>query len=354
MPRGDAAAHAAPLPERRLGHRPALDGLRGVAILLVVAWHTFRGGLTGAGQAGVTLFFVLSGFLITTLLIEERNRFGRIDLRRFYLRRAARLLPAFALMMCVAAVIILVVQPPDGKVALLAPLLYVANWAQAAHHDLWPVQHTWSLAIEEQFYLVWPMLLTLLLMVRRRWALYAVIAGLVLSTALRFCFAPWNEDRALWGTDTRADALLAGCAIALIAVERQIHVPRAAVIAAVLGFAGTVAMGTPAILLAGGLTVIALTSGVLVTSALETRAGLLTWGPLCWFGSISYSLYLWHSLLLKAFPALPPLGLVVVAIAISAASSRWMEQPIIRRVRSATSQDPTVRAPRSVPATESA
>jgi peptidoglycan/LPS O-acetylase OafA/YrhL len=350
---GRVTPTAAPLPERRLGHRPALDGLRGVAILLVVSWHTLRGGLTGAGQAGVTLFFVLSGFLITTLLIEERDRFGRIDLRRFYLRRAARLLPALFLMMGAAAVVIFVAHPPDGAVALLTPLFYVANWAQAAHLDLWPVQHTWTLAIEEQFYLVWPLLLSTLLLIRPRWTLYAIVLGFVVSTALRFYFAPWNEDQALWGTDTRADALLAGCAVAFLASWRPIHVPTPVAVVAAIAFGVVVVTGSPAVLLAGGLTVIALTSAVVVTSTVESPSRVLSWAPLRWFGTISYSLYLWNSLVFNAFPGLPHLVLVVPAILIAAASTYWLEQPITRRVRRATTmQVPAARLARSARVSE--
>ena len=187
----------------QLGYRPALDGLRGVAILTVLAWHVGIPGMAGAGQAGVTLFFVLSGFLITAILVEEHARTGHIDFGRFYRRRAARLFPALLLLLAAASVMVLIVRPAGGAIAILAALFYVANWVQASSIDLFPIQHTWTLAIEEQFYIVWPLLLSVLLMVRRRWALYAVLAGFVVSTALRYYFGPWAEDRALWGTDVR-------------------------------------------------------------------------------------------------------------------------------------------------------
>lgn len=316
----------------QLGHRPGLDGLRGVAILFVLAWHLGLPGLPGAGQAGVTLFFVLSGFLITTLLVDERARTERIDFSRFYLRRAARLLPALLLLLVAAAVMVSIVQPRGGAIAIVASILYTANWVQASHGDLFPIQHTWTLSIEEQFYIVWPLLLSLLLLLRRRWALYAVILAFVASTALRYFFAPFDGARALWGTDVRADALLAGCALALV-MTRPIRVWPALVGVALLTFAAAVMMGSPPMLLASGLTAISLSSVILVLWATTAR-GLLAWEPLRWVGSISYSLYLWHPFLFNALPAVPRVVLVVPAVLAAVASSRWVEQPIVRWARS--------------------
>ena len=322
---------SAPLsPRWQLGYRPALDGLRGVAILAVLAWHIGLPGMTGAGQAGVTLFFVLSGFLITTILVEEHAHSGRIELRRFYRRRVARLLPALLLLLAAASVMVILVRPEGGAVALLASLFYVANWVQASNLDLFPIQHTWTLSIEEQFYIVWPVLLSMLLLIRRRWALYAVLAGFVVSTALRFYLAPWAENRALWGTDARADALLAGCALALVLTRRPLRVPPVVLATAAVAFGVVVIIGTPPVLLAGGLTVISLSSAVLVLGVATTTAGVLAWAPLRWVGSISYGLYLWHPFLFNAFPGVPHLALVVPAFLVAAASSRWIERPIIR------------------------
>lgn len=321
-------------PRWQLGYRPALDGLRGVAILAVLAWHVGIPGQEGAGQAGVTLFFVLSGFLITSILVEEHARSGRIDLGRFYRRRAARLLPALLVLLAAASVLVLIERPAGGAVVILAPLFYVANWAQASHIDLFPVQHTWTLSIEEQFYLAWPLLLAPLLLMRRRWALYVVIAGFVASTALRYFFAPWAESRALWGTDVRADALLIGCGLALVLTRRSIRLPSAALVAGGVGFGSIAIIGTPPVLLAGGLTIVALSSAVLVLDVATTTRRFLAWAPLRWVGSISYGLYLWHPFLFNAFPDLPHVALVGPAVLIAVASSRWIEQPIIRWAKS--------------------
>jgi peptidoglycan/LPS O-acetylase OafA/YrhL len=329
----DMAEPAPAAPRWHLGYRPALDGLRGVAILAVLAWHVGIPGMEGAGQAGVTLFFALSGFLITSILVEEHERAGRINFGRFYRRRAARLLPALVVLLAAASLMVLITRPAGGGIAILASLFYVANWAQASHIDLFPVQHTWTLSIEEQFYVVWPLLLTALLLVRRRWALYAIVAGFVASTALRYYFAPWAEDRALWGTDTRADALLAGCAVAFLLTQRWIRLPLAAQVAAVAAFGIMIVIGTVPVLLGGGLTIMAISSALLVLGVATRPWSVLSWAPLRWVGSISYGLYLWHPFLFNAFSGLPHLVLVGPAVLAAVASSRWIEQPIIRWAR---------------------
>src|SRR5438093_1585780 len=154
---------------RRLGYRPALDGVRGIAIAIVVAFHAF--GWPAAGTLGVDLFFVLSGFLITTLLLEEHARSGRIGIRAFYLRRARRLLPAlFALLVpflliALAAVVFRGSSPSALFLGLGAALTYTSNIVVAADPSAVPAAliHLWSLGAEEQFYIVWPLLLVVLM-----------------------------------------------------------------------------------------------------------------------------------------------------------------------------------------------
>ena len=169
--------------QRRLGHVPALDGLRGLAILLVIGGHYFlmpRGG----GGTGVGLFFVLSGFLITTLLLEEHAATGRIRLGAFYVRRARRLLPGLALLL--ASYLVGAIVEGRARVALRAIAaggFYTANIAQAYWPHLMgrePIGPLWSLAEEEQFYLVWPALLILLLAWKLRERYLAALCGLAI------------------------------------------------------------------------------------------------------------------------------------------------------------------------------
>jgi len=224
-----------------------LDGVRGVAILTVLVYHLTwgigRDPLDGSlfprgGYLGVDIFFVLSGFLITTLLIQEWDRTGGISLRHFYARRALRLLPALALVLVAAAVVAVVAPAVGYESSFLAPettemrwssigvvLLYAANWASiyppSTGFTLGALGHTWSLAIEEQFYLVWPIALRFLLrrgLGRRQIAALAGM-GILVSAFVRALV--WQSTgswiRAYVGSDVRADALLTGCAVGLLA-----------------------------------------------------------------------------------------------------------------------------------------
>jgi peptidoglycan/LPS O-acetylase OafA/YrhL len=174
---------SSPLRHGKMGRWPALDGVRGLAILLVMVEHTHLAPFHGGGL-GVDLFFVLSGFLISGLLLAEFQRSGGLDIRRFYYRRALRLLPA--LLVLVAATIGLVLAFDLGEIGratlAMAPktLFYVANLGRTDVGNASLLAHTWSLSIEEQFYLVWP--LALLLLLRTRWSRTALV-GVVLAVA---------------------------------------------------------------------------------------------------------------------------------------------------------------------------
>jgi peptidoglycan/LPS O-acetylase OafA/YrhL len=215
----------------RLGYRPGLDGLRGCAILMVVCGHAWLPDIRAVSSMalfiGVDLFFVLSGFLISSLLLEEWSDFGRISLKRFYARRALRLLPALlALIVVLVLFQWLVVSNAatiDAAIDGLLALFYSSNWAQALEtgrpHLL--LSHTWSLSIEEQFYLLWP--ISLLLLLRRNskssgsllhWVLLLIFLSIVARVFLVTGGA--NFERIRCGTDTRADSLLVGCALAVV------------------------------------------------------------------------------------------------------------------------------------------
>ncbi len=248
-------------------HLPALNGLRGAAVIGVVAYHLQLGWAKG-GYLGVDLFFVLSGFLITTLLLEEWVGTGRIGLAAFWGRRARRLLPA--LFLVVAALALYLVcnalfggPGANGLIDLsglrgdaIATLLYVNNWHLIYAHQSYfaqfstpsPLQHTWSLAIEEQFYLVWPLVLLLLLrLARRGWRHVGVVVTVVLgvgsSVLMAALFHPGvDPSRIYYGTDTRLFDLMAGATIAFLAASRPQPSARARRILHMVGPAAAVVL----------------------------------------------------------------------------------------------------------------
>jgi peptidoglycan/LPS O-acetylase OafA/YrhL len=319
----------------RLGHVPALDGIRGLAILLVLASHF--AALPG-DALGVDLFFVLSGFLITSLLLDEWLATGTIRLGAFFGRRARRLLPAlFAMLACYLA---LEAFRGDQRHALLWSLLaagYVTNVAQAFEGVAGqPLSHLWSLAQEEQFYLLWPPLLLALLRDRvRLTGVMLVLAGGIVGVATWRTFLTIHgaHDVRLWmGPDVRGDAMMVGCAAAV--ARRLGSVP---------GWVGWAAL--PALVFLPVvfripdrsvypwlLPLFALAAAALVLTACNRPGGaltrLLSAGLLRWFGGISYALYLWHYMLLSMVPN-RPLGFVLSILA-AWCSARYIERPFMR------------------------
>ncbi|MEO5951915.1 MAG: acyltransferase, partial [Chloroflexia bacterium] len=215
--------------EFRLGYRPALDGLRGVFILFVLTVHGGVPFMQGAAL-GVDGFFALSGFLITTLLLQEWRQNGSISLKRFYIRRALRLWPALFVMLGVFGLLTLLAIRGEGATAtwrgILLSSLYSSNLDTVIFKDytigLGLMSHTWSLALEEQFYLLWPIVLMGLLALRLRGKWLAVSIGALVFTAplWRFLLLSGGRSTELFyvGMNTRADALLVGCTLGALAV----------------------------------------------------------------------------------------------------------------------------------------
>jgi peptidoglycan/LPS O-acetylase OafA/YrhL len=328
----------------------------------------FHGGRLAGGFLGVEMFFVLSGFLITSLLLVEGSGTGRIRLGRFWARRARRLLPALVLLLLGTGLYCIVFASPDELADIrgdaLATLGYVANWrAIFSGHDYWslfaapsPLQHTWSLAIEEQFYLVWPLVFVGLVAWFGRHLATATfvvaVAGSVVSAVLfAWLYDPLDVSRVYYGTDTRAGAVLLGGALAATAV-RWGPVPRgvARVTLEVVAF-GSVALlawawsqldGQSPFLYRGGFTLCALAVVVMIASITHPERGplarVLAWRPLCLLGLISYGVYLWHwpvyLVVDEARSGLEGWALLAVRVAvtvvIATASYLLVEQPIRR------------------------
>jgi peptidoglycan/LPS O-acetylase OafA/YrhL len=313
-----------------LGHLPGLDGVRAFAVLAIIAFHT---GLSSvpAGFYGVDAFFVLSGFLITSLLVKEWGESGTIRLRRFWARRARRLLPALFLLVAVIGIVMAVVPrlltTPHILGDALSTVFYVSNWYSihggATYFSLTsqpsPLLHTWSLAIEEQFYLVWPLVVLALLKVgagvlrdrrRRLQALFVVAClGSVASAIWMAIQAPHGyTSRAYYGTDCRAQALLVGAAIAIGLVlwrngTTRTWFARSAGVAGVLGALGTAAIWTTVsesstFAFRGGFLVASLAAGAVVLACAVAPRSLavrfLELPPFPQCGRISYGMYLWY------------------------------------------------------------
>ena len=274
----------------RGGYRPALDGLRGIAVLLVILTHAGLPHLDQAGSVGVTLFFVLSGFLITRLLRNEFERTGRINFRRFYARRARRLFPALGLLLIAVTAYLLSSRQSLMPVVLAAG--YSSNIANATGHSLPNLDHAWTLSLEEQFYLLWP--LVMLVLARRRNPAWFLLIAAAFSAALRsgLWLSGVPDFRIYYGPDTRADAILIGCALAFVATSVNVRwLKWAAVASAGLLVA---ACAVPWSTLIWLLIPLPFASATLILWSERHPPRILTWRPLVATGKISYGLYLWN------------------------------------------------------------
>lgn len=331
-----------------LGYRRELDGIRAVAIGFVMVFHGAKPWLPGGG-IGVDIFFVLSGFLITTLLVEEFGANGRLHKAMFYARRALRLFPALYAMLAVVGIYSLVQADPDLahhlRSEILTSGLYVNNlgWLFGVQ-DTW-LYHTWSLAVEEQFYLIWPLILGLFL--SRNWL--RPLTGLVVGfMILAFVGRLTGMGHAVWVQ--RPDALAAGCLAALGLHQWprwRSRISDSQLNALALACIGALALAALVIARAAvfervGYSAVSVLAAALIVCLVETGGGplgrLLRLEPVVWVGRISYGIYLWHLPVFKwfvtTFPTTPGVAAFPIkagiAVAIAAVSYRFVEQPALR------------------------
>jgi peptidoglycan/LPS O-acetylase OafA/YrhL len=344
---------------------PGLDGLRAVAVLAVIGYHLNLSWVKG-GLLGVGVFFTLSGYLITDLLLGHWHDRGSLGLGNFWLRRARRLLPALFLMLIVMAVCVALFDAAElvaFRKQVFAAALYLSNWWTIAEHGSYfsrfaaplPLDHLWSLAIEEQFYLVWPWLLWLgLRAVPRlsRLALVTLVGAAASALAVALIYrAGQDPTRVYEGTDTRAFELLLGAALAMVWPSSQLRgdiAPGARNLLDVAGLAGlagilVLACGTDSyssFLYPAGFVLLSVATAVVVAVVVHPASRLgrvLGWRPLRWVGVRSYGIYLWHwPIIVLTNPAKGGVNLlrgalqVTATFVIAALSWRYVEEPIRR------------------------
>ncbi len=357
-------------PSKESDHIQGLDGLRALSVVAVLLYHAHWGWASG-GFLGVEVFFVISGFLITGLLLKEHARKGRIQLGAFLLRRARRLLPAlFALLLCVTVYgwLLLDTESSQFRPDLVASLLYGENWYQIlsgssyfADQGLPLLRHLWSLAVEEQFYVVWPILVAACLAIRKTRIWTLVVVTLILAGASGFLahrladpfnlsarLASESLNRVYLGTDTRALGLLLGALLAmgLSAGRGRSQAPRWIGIAVdVLAFGALAGLGIIVSsvdvqapwLYRGGFVLVDVLTLILLFSLVSPTASwmrnLLRWAPLEWLGKRSYGLYLWHWPVFRLLRPdqggfLAPSLCVLVTLVLTELSYRVIEVPI--------------------------
>ncbi|MCU7522185.1 MAG: acyltransferase [Ignavibacteria bacterium] len=344
--------------DTKIRYIPGLDGLRGMAILLVMLFHTgipsFRGGFTG-----VDIFFVLSGFLITSLLLSEASEAGRINLKYFYMRRILRLLPALVLMLAVVTLTAqaLKLRGPahTDTTSSIITLFYSANWVRAFNlHQMGLLSHTWSLSIEEQFYMLWPLVLIIMLRyVRREKRILNIVLFLsVFSWFLRIylTYSGHTAERIFNGLDSRADALLTGCAAAIIRSTglwtkrvSRLKSPAYAGFILPLVILFNISWSNHNMFFWVSFLLEFLTAVLILHIVSDEKSMIkkfLTSKPLVWVGSISYGVYLWHDPVFEVmrYWGYSKLSILfsgsIITLGIASVSYYLMEKPLLRLKKS--------------------
>lgn len=346
-------------------HMNGLDGLRAIAVLAVIGYHLNLDFIPG-GLLGVGIFFVLSGYLITDILLTQWQEHGRISLGDFWVRRVRRLLPGMITM--TAAVMIWLLCTDPARLAslrgdIVSGVLYISNWWYIFHNVSYfesfgppsPFGHFWSLAVEEQFYIVWPLLLVaaIVLFKRKGWlVVFIVVAAELSAGAMAIMYNPdLDPSRVYYGTDARAFALLAGAALAVVWPSRKLSSSLARVNRLVLDVLGLVALAwliymmlnsseyDPS-LYRGGMVLQAIATTLLVAVLAHPSsflARLIGAKPLRWIGERSYGLYLWHyPVIILTSPTVDTGGAhpvrmliqVAATVALASLSLKYIENPI--------------------------
>lgn len=351
---------------RALRHTPQIDGLRALAVLAVFVFHNTESALPG-GFLGVDLFFVLSGYLITRLLIVEVDQTSKVALLRFYGRRVRRLLPASLCVMLAIVAWTYVSAAPSALVPtrddVTSALAYVANWRFiftdvdyfGSTGTVSPLRHFWSLAVEEQFYFVWPLVVGLILYASRKWNPYralllftgfAIVVSLAAFVVLRDPVAP---TRAYFGTDTRAHQLLIGAFVGILQARGLLNFGRYRTAVQLVGLAVFSALaitmeGTSSAYFWGGSAGVAFVFAVLIAATVEPGGNLidrsLNSAPSLGLGKISYAFYLWHWPIILWLPYAQGAGFIerrivdssrfAVTLALSTASYHLFENAVRR------------------------
>jgi peptidoglycan/LPS O-acetylase OafA/YrhL len=359
---------SAPVTSSRLGYLPALDGLRAVAVVAVLLYHSYDLRMFRGGFLGVDVFFVLSGYLITLVLVSGYRSAGRVDLRTFWLRRARRLLPALFLVLGVTCAYTALFLPHEAarlRTDGLASLGYVTNWHLIFGDQSYfetigrpsMVQHLWSLAVEEQFYLLWPLILAAGFALFRRHRRHLVLGVLAAAGAsallMGMLYDPAADpSRVFYGTDTHASGLLLGAALAFLWPSWRLSPKTGKRAPLMLDVVGAVGLGVllwcfqnvsefDTGLYRGGYLVFGVVTMVVVAVAAHPAARLMRTllgnGPMRWIGIRSYGIYLWHwpvyqitrpelDVPVRGFPLLALRFAITVTLA--ALSFRFVEAPI--------------------------
>ncbi|WP_397536328.1 acyltransferase family protein [Rummeliibacillus pycnus] len=308
----------------RKNHRyiSGLDGLRAISVIAVILYHLHVSGIVG-GYLGVTIFFVLSGYLITDLLVNEWEKYGTINLKNFWIRRFRRLIPALIIMLILVGFWITLFQRSflvGLRSEILAAIFYVSNWFYVLQDHSYftkfsppsPLLHMWSLAVEEQFYIIWPIVIIISLSFVRykeKMALGTLVVALVSAIAMAIMFTPGEDpSRVYYGTDTRAFSLLIGATLAFIWPSRKLKANVTNGAKKLLDGAGLVSFFVLLLmfffmheegpfLYYGGMFLASIVTAVLIATIVHPAShvgDVLSFKPLIWVGVRSYGIYIWH------------------------------------------------------------